>query len=101
MNETELRPIVYSAWPNDDIVDAITWSPNHLLAKATTTNETVVDEIFDWNKKDTKLMLDYPPVFPRFPIPFNTVLNMPAFSFNNLLCHANTDRFKCHNIKVT
>ena len=75
INETELRPIVYSAWPNDDIVDAITWSPSLLLVKATTTNETMVDEIFDWNKKDTKLMLDYPPVFPNFPIPFNTVLN--------------------------
>ena len=75
MNETELKPIVYSAWPNDDHVDAITWSPSLLLAKATTTNETVVDEIFDWNKKDTKYMLDYPPVFPKFPIPFNTVLN--------------------------
>jgi hypothetical protein len=42
---------------------------------ATTTNKTVVDDIFEWYKEDTKTMLDYPPVFPRFPKPFNTVLN--------------------------
>jgi hypothetical protein len=67
MNKTELSPIFYSAWPNDDNFNATSWTPNNLMAKATTTNNTVVNEIFDWNKKDAKLIIDYPPVFPTYP----------------------------------
>jgi hypothetical protein len=66
MNKTELSPIFYSAWPNDDNFNATSWTPNNLMAKATTTNNTVVNEIFDWNKKDAKLIIDYPPVFPTY-----------------------------------
>lgn len=48
---------------------------------ATTTNKTVVDGIFEWYKEDTETMLDYPPVFPLFPKPFNTVLNHTSFAW--------------------
>jgi hypothetical protein len=80
MNETELKPLVYDTWSNET-VNATTWTPAMLMANATTTNETVVDEIFGWTKQDNKTMLDYPPVFPRFPKPFNTVLNHTSFSW--------------------
>ncbi|KAJ8105406.1 hypothetical protein OPT61_g10198 [Boeremia exigua] len=75
MNETELAPIVYSAWPNNEVVNATTWVSTNLMANATTTNNTVVDEIFGWTKKDNTTMIDYPPVFSKFPKPFNTILN--------------------------
>jgi len=75
MNETELAPIVYNAWPNDDIVNVTSWGQSPSLRdKATTTNKTVVDDIFGWDVNDTTT-LNWPPVFGRYPAPFNTVLN--------------------------
>jgi hypothetical protein len=93
MTKSELEPIVFESWPqniigeNDDWLEFwytsgnfTTWKTTALnltqgIDLATTTNKTVVDDIFEWYKEDTKTMLDYPPVFPRFPKPFNTVLN--------------------------
>ncbi|KAJ4317725.1 hypothetical protein N0V94_004798 [Neodidymelliopsis sp. IMI 364377] len=72
MNEAELAPIVYDTW-NDELVNITTWK--ELSANATTTNTTVVDDIFGWTKQDYDTMVDYPPVFARYPKPFNTILN--------------------------
>jgi len=45
---------------------------------ATTTNRTVVDELFGWTtEEDTTL--NYPPVFARYPMRFNTVLNHTSY----------------------
>lgn len=79
LNETELAPIVYDAWPNNETVTGLNWSV--LQANATTKNDTVVDELFGWTKKDDKKMLDYPPVFPRYPAAFNTVMNHTSFAW--------------------
>lgn len=79
LNETELAPIVYDTW-NDDVVDAFTWTDDLLRSRPTTTNITVVDEIFGWAKKDSDDMSDYPPVFPRYPGPNATVLNHTSAS---------------------
>lgn len=79
LNETELAPIVYDAWPNNETVTGLNWDV--LRANATTTNKTVVDELFGWTKKDNKSMLDYPPVFPRFPAAFNTVMNHTSLAW--------------------
>jgi len=73
MNRTELEPIVYDSWPHSEIVNISNW--NILQNNATTTNETVVDKIFGWTKKENATGADYPPVFSRFPAPFNTVMN--------------------------
>lgn len=73
MNEKELEPIVYDRWPNAGLVNATTWKDQ--MANATTTNKTVVDDIFGWTRQDKLAMKDYPPVFPKLPLPFNTVLN--------------------------
>lgn len=81
MNETELEPLVYERWPQAGVVNATTWTPQLLMANATTTNETVVDEIFGWTKQDKEKMLDYPPVFSRFPKPFNTILNHTSYAW--------------------
>lgn len=73
MNETELSPIVYDTWNDHEVVNITTWPK--LQGNATTTNNTVVDDIFGWAKEDKETMIDYPPVFARFPKPFNTILN--------------------------
>lgn len=80
LNRAELEPLVYDAW-NEEVVNATTWTPKLLMANATTTNKTVVDDIFGWTKQDNVTMLDYPPVFSRFPLPFNTILNHTSFSW--------------------
>ncbi|KAI8934551.1 hypothetical protein NX059_008250 [Plenodomus lindquistii] len=69
MNEGELRPIVYDAW-NDDDVNINTW--RDLSNKATSVNETVVDTIFGWKSGSG---IDSPPVFAKYPKPFNTIMN--------------------------
>ncbi|KZM18673.1 uncharacterized protein EKO05_0006606 [Ascochyta rabiei] len=79
MNESELAPIVYDTWNDRETVNITTWPK--LQGNATTTNSTVVDEIFGWTKQDKKAMLDYPPVFARFPKPFNTILNHTSLSW--------------------
>lgn len=79
LNQTELQPIVYEAWPNNDVVNMTTWSmiPG-IRDNATTTNRTVVDELFGWTtEEDTTL--NYPPVFARYPMRFNTVLNHTSY----------------------
>jgi hypothetical protein len=70
MNEEELAPIVYDTWNDDDKVDGSTW--DQLRNHATTTNKTKVDELFEWNDD---LLANYPPVFAKYPMPFNTLMN--------------------------
>lgn len=76
MNEKELAPIVYNTWPNAE-KDLTSWlAPSSAIrAHATTQNTTVVDEIFGWNGNDNTTTLNWPPVFGKMPIPFNTVTN--------------------------
>jgi hypothetical protein len=81
LNEEELAPLVYETWNKEVVVNATTWVPELLMANATTTNKTVVDDIFGWTKQDEKTMIDYPPVFARYPKPFNTILNNTSGAF--------------------
>ena len=69
MDKDELAPIVYDAW-NEEVVNITSWKD--LMNNATTTNKTKVDEIFEWN---SEARVNYPPVFPKYPKPFNTVMN--------------------------
>jgi hypothetical protein len=75
LNETEMEPIVYAMWPNSETVNMTSWVKDGIQANATTKNHTVVDELFGWTKKDDEKWSDYPPVFSRLPISFNTVMN--------------------------
>ena len=84
MTKAELDPIVFSSWPSNMTVNGTnwfttgnitTWNASHIMDAATTANKTAVDDIFEWHKEDTVTMVDYPPVFPLLPKPFNTVLN--------------------------
>ncbi|KAF1929459.1 uncharacterized protein M421DRAFT_100553 [Didymella exigua CBS 183.55] len=81
LNKTELAPLVYTEWNGEEVVNATTWASGQLMNSATTTNKTAVDDIFGWTKQDHVLMRDYPPVFSRFPLPFNTVLNHTSLAW--------------------
>lgn len=76
-NETELAPIVYAAWPNNETAEIPKWNSDGptIRNNATTTNTTVLDKLFGWTKKDTERFTDFPPVFPKYPLSYNTVLN--------------------------
>lgn len=80
MNKTELSPIVYDSW-NNETVNSTTWTPAEQMSLATTTNNTVVDDIFGWTKKDQVTMLDYPPVFSRYPKDYNTIVNNTSYAW--------------------
>ncbi|KAF1944188.1 hypothetical protein EJ02DRAFT_341468 [Clathrospora elynae] len=78
LNEEELKPLVYDTW-NDDFVNITTWGnlPG-IRDNATTDNKTLVDEIFGWNDGTS---LNSPPVFAKYPMPFNTLLNHTSFQW--------------------
>jgi hypothetical protein len=81
MNKEELKPIVYDEWP--DKVEKVTignWE-SKLKYFATTNNDTVVDELFGWTKTNNVTMIDYPPVFARIPMPYNTIMNHSSYAW--------------------
>jgi hypothetical protein len=71
LNSTELAPIVYDAWYGEPGKEH-DWY--HIPENATTTNKTVVDDLFGWTK-ETETKVDYPALFARYPKPFQTILN--------------------------
>lgn len=73
MNKDELKPIIYDEW-NDELVNITTWQT--LVNNATTTNKTEVDDIFGWNDGQ---IFNYPPVFAKYPKPFNTIMNHTSY----------------------
>lgn len=69
MTEEELSPVVYSSWPGGHKFNATTWNSKTPL-DATTTNHTVVDDIFDFDAPDQAV-----PIFGKYPSPYNTIIN--------------------------
>ncbi len=73
MNETELAPLIYSAWPNTSFNDT-TWSatpPDDIPRIPSWLNSTVVDDIFGFGEKYGQR----PPIFGTYPGSNNTILN--------------------------
>ncbi|KAF2734846.1 hypothetical protein EJ04DRAFT_543335 [Polyplosphaeria fusca] len=76
----ELAPIVYETWPQATMSEHI----NTAIQKDfTTNNRTVLDEIFDWQdiSPDDVFTTRARPVFYKFPMPANTILNHTAGSW--------------------
>lgn len=72
MTQKELEPVVYAAWPGGSKFDPTTWyysAPNDIPKGYR--NKTVVDELFQFGPK----LGQEPPVFGKFPKPFNTILS--------------------------
>lgn len=77
MTEAELEPIVYTEWGHK--LNTTAWPLGEQLGfyqpgyveNGTYLNKTVVDDVFGWGEK----YLTSPPVFPKLPLPYNTLLN--------------------------
>lgn len=76
MQEDELKPIVYDMWGEGGGFNPSTWLSDQIatVGPELIKNKTVVDDIFGWGEKYGQA----PPVLPRLPIDYNTVLNQTA-----------------------
>ncbi|KAF2108286.1 hypothetical protein BDV96DRAFT_587524 [Lophiotrema nucula] len=81
-NREELAPIVYETWPNTNISELPDGTTDSLLS---TNNKTALDDVFDWRdiqlddwNNEQKPWSRARPVFFKFPIPGNTILNHTA-----------------------
>ncbi|KAF3760726.1 hypothetical protein M406DRAFT_21639, partial [Cryphonectria parasitica EP155] len=97
MNQTELAPLVYTTWPNAIVNKPTTgdglvgWSGWELDVPAFNNsaaddddasnwlNATVVDDVFRWGAQYQRR----PPVFQRYPIAFNTMVNSLSPDYAN------------------
>ncbi|KEQ63714.1 uncharacterized protein M437DRAFT_74296 [Aureobasidium melanogenum CBS 110374] len=73
MTKEEVSPIVYTEW-NNNTLNTTEWPTGAQLAfyqPGTYNNKTVVDDIFEWGEKYQTT----PPVFPKLPVTYNTVMN--------------------------
>jgi hypothetical protein len=78
MEREELRPIIYETWNERETVNISSWMKQ--MNNATTTNSTKVDDLFGWTKQ-AENMIDYPPVFARYPMAFNTIMNHTNYGY--------------------
>lgn len=78
MTAKELEPLVYDKWPHRAKKNAtegwVVDPPKDLPHMPDWLNRTVVDDIFGWGEKYGQR----PPLFPKIPIPYNTILNASA-----------------------
>ncbi|GKZ36862.1 hypothetical protein AbraIFM66950_008095 [Aspergillus brasiliensis] len=68
MSHEELKPLIYTEWPNHKPFNASTWAtaaPTYSIK----TNRTVVDDLFGFSEDQGA------PVFPIYPKNYNTILN--------------------------
>lgn len=81
MTADELKPIVYEEWGNKLNTTLwpnggpLTWYGPGTHENGTYLNKTVVDDVFGWGEK----YLTSPPVFPKLPVAYNTLLNVTKF----------------------
>ncbi|KAE9376051.1 hypothetical protein N431DRAFT_543398 [Stipitochalara longipes BDJ] len=88
MNSTELKPLVYTQWPyaktNNSDNGKIAWSGYQneiqLQPGQTWLNKTVVDDIFEWGATYAR----QPPVFPMFPIDYNSLTNITVANSDSI-----------------
>ena len=74
MTQEELLPMVYSDWPdeyrsNKTNPDTNSWPGSYDLSLFPNSTSKAVDELFDFDGSQKH------PIFPKRPLPFNTVLN--------------------------
>jgi hypothetical protein len=93
MAEEELTPIVYEKFAEPRQANLETW-PEQIsnMTGYSDFNTTAVDDVFGWGSKYGET--NWPPVFPRLPIDYNTVLNQTAMQYGRtslyLLAKADT-----------
>jgi len=106
MTAAELAPIVYTEWNNNTLNNTL-WPTGAQLAfyqpgtepNGTYLNATSVDDIFEWGPK----YLTSPPVFPKLPLSYNTLMNHTGVYGRKaiyLLGRDATDNFALCSLKV-
>lgn len=80
MTADELAPLIYTKWPGTNgTFNATTWNfepPDDIPRSPSWLNRTVVDDIFNFGKEGGQR----PPIFPKLPEEFNTILNTTGFT---------------------
>jgi hypothetical protein len=74
LTEEELSPLVYASWPGGSKFNMTSWNtspPDDVPRSPSWLNRTVVDELFQFGPKYGQV----PPIFGKFPKPYNTILN--------------------------
>lgn len=83
MSQAELAPLVYTLWPyfNGTQPNVTLWPNEHgIPLRPSWVNKTVVDEVFGWGEKYNRR----PPVFPKLPNAYNTILNHTVGYYDSL-----------------
>jgi hypothetical protein len=95
MNETELEPLIYVTWPNATITTGDQLPGQRLpkgghnyendiqpLPGSKFLNSTIVDDIFEWGPNYQR----QPPVFPMYPIEYNSIINVTvAYAYTDAI----------------
>ena len=99
MTEVELKPLIYTAWPSptnssiNNTLDVSSWPTvlrNLQIAWFDSPNVTVADEIFGFNQTVSGPGMQgiddiqYAPIFPRYPIDYNTLTSFWDNSYGQL-----------------
>jgi hypothetical protein len=74
MTKKELEPLVYASWPGGDKFNPTSWSvtpPDDIPRTPSWLNRTVVDTLFEFGPEYGQR----PPIFGKYPKPYNTILN--------------------------
>nr|POF22369.1 hypothetical protein CFP56_36454 [Quercus suber] len=80
VNESVLQPFVYQLWQNDTSHDNVTalnmttW-PSQLAYSDPFLGHTILHDIFGWGINSSSIGKNWPPVFPKLPSDYNTILN--------------------------
>ena len=82
MTQKELAPLVYSEWPAYKHYKNFTAFPASVPVPRSPDwlNKTVVDDLFGFGEKYNRR----PPVFPKYPIAYNTILNSTTIYADSL-----------------
>lgn len=83
MTKEELAPLVLTTWPayKNVTIDTTMWPKNYSIpAPPSWLNKTAVDDVFGFGEKYNRRH----PVFPKYPLPYNTILNSSIGYFDSL-----------------
>lgn len=83
MSEDDLAPMIYTAWPgwNGSAMDPTQWPHGYDIPRRPSWfNRTVVDDVFGFGKKYDRRH----PVFPKYPVAYNTILNSTIGYFDSI-----------------
>nr|POF07175.1 hypothetical protein CFP56_31799 [Quercus suber] len=80
VNQSVLQPFVYELWENSTDHDNVTalnmtsW-PSQLAYNDPFLGHTVLHDVFGWGLNSSSIGKNWPPVFPKLPHDYNTILN--------------------------